>query len=210
MKPLCPLCKSPSGKFFKNEINHFHLCPECGAIFRDRRQLMNESEEKNRYLHHISSMEDTGYYNFVRPIIKKVKQELDKGSVGLDYGCGHTPVLSEHLKKNGYEMSVFDPIFHKDPKIFNRLYDFIVCCEVMEHFYHPMEEFQKLSNLLPSSGKLICKTHLFEPELNFDSWYYKNDPSHVMIYQQSTLHWIRKNCRFRHVKIDQRLITFSK
>jgi len=210
MKSTCPICAAPAGTFFENEKHKFYLCPTCGAIFRDPKQLLKETEERSRYLNHISGVEDMGYYDFVSPLIDRVKGDFDKGSLGLDFGCGHTPVLSEHLKNEGYQMAIFDPIFFKDPKPLNKAYDFIVCCEVMEHFFQPLQEFQNLYNLLRPHGKLICKTHLYEPHLDFDAWYYKNDPTHVFLYQTQSLQWIGNACGFSDVKIDQRVITFSK
>ena len=89
-------------------------------------------------------------------------------------------------------------------------YDFIVCCEVMEHFYEPSKEFLNLFKLLTSKGKLFCKTHLFEKGTDFGKWYYKNDPSHVFIYQSKTVHWIKEMFEIDNVKISDRIITFSK
>jgi 2-polyprenyl-3-methyl-5-hydroxy-6-metoxy-1,4-benzoquinol methylase len=89
-------------------------------------------------------------------------------------------------------------------------YDFIVCCEVIEHFYHPSQEFQNLFQTLRAKGKLICKTHLFEEGIDFDTWYYKNDPSHVFIYQAETMLWIKNNYLLKDVKINKRVITFTK
>ena len=80
----------------------------------------------------------------------------------------------------------------------------------MEHFYHPLTEFKKLYKSLLPGGKLICKTHLFEKEIDFESWYYKNDPSHVFIYQDKTIEWIKGFCDFKDAEISDRVITFSK
>jgi len=210
MKHTCPLCSSVADSFFKNVKHHFFLCPGCKGIFREPNHFLNPVEEKKRYLHHRNDMEDTGYYKFVLPIIDQVKQHIPEGGSGLDFGCGHRPVLSNYLEREGYKLSVFDPIFHDDTSVLNQTYDFIVCCEVIEHFYHPSEEFLKLFNILKPQGKLICKTHLFEKEIDFDKWYYKNDPSHVFIYQHETMNWIKNNYRIKDVKIDDRVITFTK
>ncbi len=210
MNDICPLCATPANSFYQDQKQHFLLCPNCKGIFRDRNELLHEQDEKARYLHHKSDITDIGYFQFVRPIIDQVKQYFDEGANGLDFGCGHTPVLSEHLIKEGYTMSIFDPIFFDNISVLNDRYDFIVCCEVMEHFYNPFLEFKKLHKTLLPDGKLICKTHLFEKEMDFDRWYYKNDPSHVFIYQQKTAEWIKDSCNFKDVKVSDRVITFSK
>ena len=92
----------------------------------------------------------------------------------------------------------------------SRKYDFIVCCEVMEHFFQPFQEFQALFKCLRPQGKLICKTHMFEKGMDFDSWYYKDDPTHVFIYQAETVHWIKNNYLLKDFKINDRVITFTK
>ena len=210
MNSICPLCNSNGRAHYQDERNQFYLCENCYGIFRDSDQFLNFSDEKERYLTHISNINDSGYYKFVSPIIKEVKNHFPKGNSGLDYGCGHTPVLSEHLIREHYEMVVYDAVFFNEASVLKKKYDFIVCCEVMEHFYDPSFEFKQLYKLLRPNGKLICKTHPYDNKIVFDKWYYKNDPSHVFIYQAGTLIWIKDHFRFNDVKIDGRLITFSK
>lgn len=210
MKHICPLCSSRADSFFKNEKHHFFLCPVCKGIFREPNQFLIPDEEKQRYLHHRNDMEDSGYYKFVLPIIEEVQLHVSRGGSGLDFGCGHSPVLSNYLEREGYTVAVFDPIFHSDTSVLDESYDFVVCCEVIEHFYRPSEEFQNLFKLLRPQGKLICKTHLYEKGIDFDKWYYKNDPSHVFIYQDETIYWIKNNYLIQDVKIEDRVITFSK
>jgi len=206
----CPLCDKQGILFFQDDKHTFHECTDCKGIFRDRQQLLNLNAERERYLHHKSDINDSGYYKFVSPLIKEVKNNFSKGNSGLDYGCGHTPVLSEHLTREHYKMAVYDPVFSSEASVLKKKYNFIVCCEVMEHFYDPSFEFKQLYELLLPNGKLICKTHLYENKIAFEEWYYKNDPSHVFIYQVKTLIWIKNHFRFDDVKIDGRLITFSK
>lgn len=210
MPNKCPLCDNQGILFFQDDKHTFYECTNCKGIFRDHQQLLDLNAERERYLTHISNINDSGYYKFVSPIIKEVKTHFSKGISGLDYGCGHTPVLSEHLKREHYKMAIYDPVFFKEASVLKKKYEFIVCCEVMEHFYDPFFEFKQLYELLRPNGKLICKTHLYENKIAFDKWYYKNDPSHVFIYQVKTLIWIKNNFRFDDVKIDGRLITFSK
>lgn len=210
MLSKCPLCDNPGILFFRDDKHTFHECANCKGIFRDREQLLKLNDERERYLHHKSDINDSGYYKFVSPIIKEVKNHFPKGNEGLDYGCGHTPVLSEFLAREHYEMAVYDAVFFNEASVLKKKYDFIVCCEVMEHFYDPSFEFKQLYELLLANGKLICKTHLYENKIEFDKWYYKNDPSHVFIYQVETLIWIKEHFGFNNVKIDGRLITFSK
>lgn len=210
MDTNCPLCNGKGILFFTDKNHTFFDCTECKGLYRDPNQFLKPADEKERYLHHKSDINDSGYYNFVSSIIKEVKNYFPKGNKGLDYGCGHTPILSEFLKKEHYTMEVFDAVFFKETEVLNKQYDFIVCCEVIEHFYDPFNEFKQMRELLAPKGKLICKTHLYENGIEFEKWYYKNDPSHVFIYRAETFDWIREHFNFSDVKIDERLITFSK
>jgi SAM-dependent methyltransferase len=210
MHKNCPLCQGKGNIFFNEEKHTFYKCTDCKGIFRNPDQFLNLAQEKERYLHHVSNINDIGYYKFVSPIIKEVQKYFAKGKKGLDFGCGHTPVLSELLKKEQYEMEIFDAVFFNDAEVLNKKYDFIVSCEVIEHFYDPFNEFNQMQEMLVPDGKLICKTHLYDDQIEFDKWYYKNDPSHVFIYQIETMQWIKDHCHFKDVKIEQRLITFSK
>ena len=155
-------------------------------------------------------MEDTGYYQFILPILNQVKHLHTKGATGLDFGCGHSPVLSNYLIQEGFEMQVFDPIFFKDRTVLGHQYDFVVSCEVIEHFHYPLETFKTLFNILGPQGTLICKTHLFHPGIEFDSWYYKNDPTHVFIFQAETFQWLKKIFHLNSVEIKNRVISLIK
>lgn len=210
MAESCPLCNTKGSLFFQNKRHVFYICGLCHGIFRDSKQLLDREDEEERYLHHQSDINDTGYHHFVLPIINKVKAHFESGKCGLDYGCGHTPVLSRLLSDENYNMEIFDAIFFNEKAVFDKKYHFIVCCEVMEHFYKPCREFKGLFELLLSGGKLICKTHLYEKGMDFDAWYYKNDPSHVFIYQKQTLEWIKDHFKCSGLEINKRLITFSK
>jgi hypothetical protein len=57
---------------------------------------------------------------------------------------------------------------------------------------------------------LICMTLIYQPDINFENWFYKNDPTHVFLYQIETIQWIKNYFGFNDVFIEGRLITFTK
>jgi len=81
---------------------------------------------------------------------------------------------------------------------------------VIEHFHHPFNEFQLLKGLLNPNGKLYCMTDIFSETKDFATWYYKNDPTHVIFYTEKTLQWIQKNIGFKRVTIENRLVQFTR
>jgi len=206
----CPLCKSKGHIFFSYEKHRFLSCDQCQGIFRDPGQILNFEEEKSRYLLHQNHLEDKGYLKFVSPLLQAVQREHPSGAVGLDFGCGHTPVISEVLKGQDYIFDIYDPVFYPQRVFEGKTYDFITCCEVMEHFQHPKKEFDLLAGLLKSDGNLICMTSLYSEEIDFENWYYKNDPTHVFFYRKETLTYIMRNWGFRRLKIEESLLVFLK
>jgi SAM-dependent methyltransferase len=210
MKRLCPLCSHNASLFFKNEKQLFYQCNTCKGIFADKKLHLNNHEEKARYKHHKNHIDDLGYIQFADPIISSVKKYFNSSHKGLDFGVGHTPVISEVLKKDKYQLEIYDPLFFNNKEVLKNKYDFIVSCEVIEHFFNPLKEFTLLTNLLKPQGKLFCMTFIYKEDIDFEKWFYKNDPTHVFLYQKETFLWIAEKFKFQPVKIKNRLVVLSK
>ena len=161
-----------------------------------------------RYEEHNNDVNDEKYQQFVSPITSAILKTHSAEDLGLDFGAGTGPVISKVLKDNNYSIFQYDPFFHKYPELLNNKYGYIACCEVIEHFYNPHKEFSLLKKLLKKDAILYCMTDLYDESIDFHTWYYKNDPTHVFIYQKHTIHWIQEEFEFSNVKIEGRLITF--
>lgn len=212
--PFCKLCKGHSSLFWIDNVQQitYYKCSNCNSVFQSERTYLSSNHEKQRYLNHNNDIEDKRYQDFVSPITDSViscfNPEINNG---LDFGCGTGPVISHILQNNGFEMTMFDPFFYPDESYLQNTYDFIACCEVMEHFYSPRVEFEKLRNLLNPKGKLYCKTSLISNEIQseaFANWYYKNDPTHVFHYSPKGLEYIKNTYNFSDLIISKKLITF--
>ena len=138
-----------------------------------------------------------------------IKNDFRKKDKGLDFGAGTGPVITKLLTDYSYDIKPYDPYFHNYPEYLKEKYDYIVCCEVIEHFHQPYHEFDKLKKMLNEKGRLYCKTELLRGDVNFDKWYYKNDFTHVSFYTEESFYWIKKEFNFRDVTIKNRLIIFS-
>ena len=206
---LCPLCNCNSRVFYQFKTRLYHQCENCCAIFMDKSLILNADNEKLRYEEHNNDVENIGYQNFVSPITSNILKDFDKNSKGLDFGAGTGPVIAKILKDNEFNIKLYDPFFHNNPNLLEDKYDYIACCEVMEHFHRPKKEFKLLKNLLKGNGKLYCMTDLYDESIDFHKWYYKNDSTHVFIYHKNTIKWLKDNIGFNNVKIDKRLIIFS-
>lgn len=128
----------------------------------------------------------------------------------MDFGCGTGPVAAVELIKLGYKVNLYDPFFENHPQALKESYDFIICSEVIEHFHHPFQEFGLLFEMLNPGGKLYCKTVLYYNTMDFGKWYYKNDPTHVFLYSEESLMWIKKHFNFKKLEITSKLIVFEK
>jgi SAM-dependent methyltransferase len=176
----------------------------------DPLSFLNYNDECERYLEHNNDVHDTGYQSFVKPIVDAVTQRFAKDMLGLDFGSGTGPVVSMLLRDKGYSISEYDPFFNNQTELLTKSYDFIVCCEVIEHFHKPQKEFNQLKNMLNPGGELICMTNMFTEDINFDKWHYKNDPTHVIFYHALSIEYIAKAFEFSEFEIDDRLIIFRK
>lgn len=207
----CLLCQQDARLLLIDRVTHkqYFRCPNCELHFLHPDQRLTLAEETQQYNLHENRVEDLGYQSFVRPLYVELKRHLQPGMIGLDYGAGPGPVVAHMLREDQVEVSLYDPIFHPYPKFLDRCYSFIYACEVVEHFFAPLQEFRKLRRLLVPNGFLAIMTLQVTSELDFSSWYYRRDPTHVVFYTAKTFHWLRQELGFSRLEIlSPRLVTF--
>ena len=205
----CTLCQSVTQPYKSwNGIAIFR-CQQCHALIKDTASFPSLQEEKERYDTHNNDVHAIGYQTFVNPIVQQVKLDFSPEHNGLDYGCGPGPVITHLLNNDSYSVQLYDPIYAPDLSYKNNMFDFIVCCEVAEHFHQPNIEFASFKKLLKPSGKLYLMTALFNDSIDFDSWYYKNDNTHVIFYTEATFAWIQKHFGFSELMVDGSLIVLT-
>ena len=205
----CPLCQSTSKLFCDKPKHLFYKCTNCDGIFRPKDTFLTAEEEKEHYEKHNNDVFDERYQAFVSPIVNAVLHDFSPEAKGLDFGSGTGPVIAKMLTDKGYQVQNYDLFFANEPSLLQGKYDYVSCCEVMEHFHQPYKEFKLLKSLLLSKGKLYCKTEVYTNQKPFENWFYKDDFTHVFIYQLKTLEWIQKNLRFSKVSVYDKLIVFE-
>lgn len=166
-------------------------------------------DEESRYLEHNNDINDERYQQFVMPIVQQVVDHYTPEHRGLDFGAGTGPVISKLLTDRSYQIVQYDPFFHNYPELLLDKYDYIVACEVIEHFHQPDKEFARLKEMLNPGGKLICMTTIYHPGIDFKTWYYKNDPTHVFFYHSDTLQFIQNTYGFSKLQIVNNMIVLS-
>lgn len=207
----CALCNGLTSQFRVYSERVYVRCETCSGIQILPEYYLSKLAEKVRYQLHENDITDPGYINFVSPVVNAIKENHSPTeAIGLDFGCGTGPVITSELEKAGFKINLYDPFFEKNSTVLSQQYDYIACCEVMEHFKQPEKEFRLLADLLKPDGKLYCKTSLFSDKVDFDNWHYKDDRTHVFIYSETSINWIAKNLNFKQVKIEPDLIIFTK
>jgi len=198
--PRCPLCHGAAELFCAPAEKTYYRCGQCTGVFLDPACYVSREAEKRRYEEHNNNVEDPRYQKFVAPIVSLVVERFGAGHAGLDFGAGTGPVIAKLLREKGYDIALYDPFFWDDPVALEKTYDFIVCCEVIEHFRFPAKEFRLLKSLLNPGGILFCMTNLYSEKTDFKKWYYKNDPTHVFFYHQNTIVRIKSLMGFSSVE----------
>ena len=207
----CTLCSSKTVPFYyyEKKDRHYHRCQTCKAVLMDIKDYPTPEEEVHRYESHDNDVHDPRYQEFVSPLVKKITDRFSMYDMGLDFGSGTGPVITKMLSDQNYNVNIFDPFFDNHPEVLEQKYDYIVSCEVIEHFHKPYQEFQQLKNMLKTDGALFLKTDLYTEDLDFHAWYYKSDETHVFFYHPSTFSWIKNEFNFAALEIDGRHITLS-
>ncbi|MCC5916596.1 MAG: class I SAM-dependent methyltransferase [Cryomorphaceae bacterium] len=203
----CTLCTS---KLLEKVDDYFWECTHCGALVKDHGHYIPKEQEKDRYSEHNNDVDDINYQRFVAPITDHVLENFNATHLGLDYGCGTGPVISKMLKDQNFQVKLFDPFFFPNENYRDHTYDYIFSCEVFEHFHNPKNEIEKLLHLLKENGRLIIMTHLYDPSVKFQNWYYRNDPTHIFIYTTKTIDYISRKYHLNTIIETERLIVFEK
>ncbi len=209
---ICCLCQSLEVSLF--QMAPYFRCNKCYLIFKDSTLHLSSEEEKKRYDLHQNNINDPAYVNFLWPVVQQIKRNQPHSGLGLDFGCGPNPVLSQLLEKEHYQMYFYDPYYFattlsefKDQPL--RTFDFITCTEAAEHFYQPGKEFKKIFSWLKPGGHLLLMTDLYQEGQIMNTWGYARDPSHVCFFSELNLRWLAKVHDAELELVSNRLVHFT-
>ena len=189
----CPLCKlTDNSKFCSEKSREYLRCLNCDFIFVPQDYHLLKFDEKIRYDTHNNDPTDERYRDFLSQLLNPLLERISNNSKGLDFGSGPGPTLSIMLEEQGHNVDLYDKFYAKNNLVFANKYDFITATEVIEHLSEPLEEIARLVGMLKDKSYLAIMTQLFSPTIDFKSWYYKNDPSHIGFFTENSLEFLAK------------------
>ena len=210
----CNLCNSriENIKTDRKEKKYL-LCSNCGLIQLDKQLHLTTAAEKQRYMLHENSSDNTGYLRYLNNIItNSITPFLKPGNRLLDFGCGPEKTWAKILKEKSYNVSTYDPYFDNNSDWLNRNFDAVTAIEVFEHLSSPAKELVLLSSCLKAGSLLVIRTMLHNNNWdNFQKWWYKEDPTHISFYSETTINYICRTWKYELLQIkDQCEIVLKK
>lgn len=207
----CPLCRSAEVNLYAEAHGRrYFRCSICRLTFLDPAHRLSAAAEQAHYETHENSPLDPGYRRFLSRLSIPLVERLPAGAEGLDYGSGPGPTLSRMLEEEGCRVRIFDPFFSPDASVLERSYDFITATEVVEHFFSPRDEFDRMERMLRPGGWLAIMTEMLPEERAFSTWRYARDPTHVCFLSPATLHWIAGHYGWSMVLPQRNVVVFQK
>ena len=207
----CTVCKNNKIEFFLNvnDLDYWQ-CSLCKATMLNPIHFLSNHKEKKHYLKHNNKIDDIRYRNFLSNLIKPLKNKISINDIGLDYGCGYAPALADILKKDGFNVELYDPLFFKNENMFLRKFNFITCSEVVEHFFKPYEEFNKIDSLLASNSWFAVMTSFMTKDDLFKNWHLRKDSTHVGFYKKVTFKFIANKRNWAKTFPSKNVVLFYK
>lgn len=216
----CPLCEHFTANIYWSgrEKSYgswrrctYWQCGQCELVFLDPSERLDIETEKQRYESHDNTWEN--YQSYLNPLLSLVLPRLHltdhSTDLVLDYGCGKNPILANHLMNLGYNVKVWDPLFHNDTQVFNAKYQAIFSTEVIEHFYTPIKEFASWQSMLNPGGLIAVLTQFYSAK-DFATWSYRKDPTHVIFFNDTSLTWLAQRFGWEIIHLQDPVAVFLK
>jgi hypothetical protein len=205
MNLKCLLCESQNlrSHYRSPKQDQFWFCQHCHFVFREPAQWLSPEAEAERYRSHQNSVDSIGYQNFLMPVVDCIESHQKAEEMGLDYGCGPHSVIQFLLQKKGFQMEVWDPLFHPRPLPCLKAYHYVSCTEVFEHFRAPISEILKIKDLLKPEGCMYVKTAWVDLISDFSKWHYQRDPTHIGFFSKKSFEYLSSQLNLEIVKLSE-------
>jgi len=196
--------------FSQGESRDYYSCSNCSFVFVPEEFFLSPELEKSQYDSHQNFTDDLVYQNYLKQIMDPVLDRVSPNASGLDFGSGPGPALSLMFEKNGFKTDIYDAYYAPNEEVFEKSYDFITACEVVEHLFDPKMELDRLFSLVKPGGILAVKTQLLPPEDKFSLWYYKRDKTHVCFFSEQSLNFLAERWNATLEFVQPNVMIFTK
>lgn len=183
-------------------------CGICDLVWMHPESRVGKDSERGRYLEHNNSVDDKRYLKYLARLADPVVALIAPGAHGIDFGCGPVEGMRALLEPMGYFVSSYDPFFFPDDRLLKNHYDFVLCSEVVEHFFEPRAELERMGALLKRGGVLGIRSLLLPDDKPFETWWYRIDRTHVTFFSARTVEWIAAHFGWELVKLDDPIWIF--
>ena len=206
----CPLCGTTATHFASATQRSYLRCGNCQLIFVHPAQRIAPDVEIARYRQHNNTIENAGYVAFLMRLVNVIADHVPAGAHGLDYGCGPAPILGQLLTERGFPTPSWDPYFYPDPSVLQQRYDFLTCCEVVEHAADPHPLFTQLDSLAFPDAAIAIMTQLYDDVHDFSNWWYQRDVTHVSFFCAATMQWVARRFTWSMSQPQPNILLFRK
>lgn len=180
----------------------YYFCNNCQFVFKNNKLVLSSTDEKQRYMLHNNTIEDTKYLEYFKEFVNKIDPYLS-GKIGLDYGSGLGKVL-EYVMETFFDYSIdsYDKYFHNNV-ILKTGYDFVVCTEVIEHILNPIKFIKEIDEYLNSGCELVFMTKFRNMSReSFYDWWYIRDVTHIGFYNITTFEYLASKFNYSIIFTD--------
>jgi SAM-dependent methyltransferase len=201
----CKICSSSNLELLDSQ-DQYYYCHDCEVIFCGSEAIIDPDEEKKRYEGHDNNHQNQGYVRMFKDFIAEViEPHINLGEINdvLEFGCGPGPVLADLLADRNLNVDLYDPYFFPQKVFKDQKYDLITATEVFEHFSDPIKEIKLLRSHLKEGAYLAVMTSFHPGPKDFEDWWYKWDPTHVVFYNQKTFSKIASDFDLEIIDTDQ-------
>lgn len=177
-----------------NQPMQFHLDPVTHIVQKDQRHWVSVAEAKARYDTHHNEGDNVTYIQYQKRIFDEFIGIYMTGPKIMDFGSGEGQVMNQFIPG----IVCYDLHYHPDQTVLQTTYDSIMLIEVVEHFEHPIAEFEQLIQMLNPQGRLLIQTQFYTNTEDIAQWWYVRDVTHVSFYCVESFQWL---CRQYNLKL---------
>ncbi len=211
----CPLCHGNECLFFfqdtKNAKHSYQHCPNCDLVFVEPSCRLDQQAEKSRYDMHQNDGTEQHYVDFLSRLATPMLNHLPNSQAeGLDFGSGKSQAMANLFRQAGHSCQCYDIFYYPDNELLKQQYDFIVASEVIEHLYDPKTIFEQWLSMLNPNGLLGIMTGFRPAPEAFPNWWYKNDPTHVMLFSEKSFAYLEEHYSLKVKHQSKNVLVFSK